>query len=1176
MNKDLDDRLIPNGEYRDAQNISVGKSEADDIGALETVLGNTLATDFGETGMQVIGYHSIENSNKIIVFLTNDTAHRIYEFIPSNSYNLLVTGSFLNFSLTKPITGISVIENLLFWTDYNNQPRKINISLTSNGTYYTSESDISVAKYNPYQPIGLLNKMSRVTTGLTGAVLSIADTTGIKKGMSVIEYGNNDLQPQDYVYVTNIVANTSVTLNVSTVTGVVNGDIIYFLSTTMTGKEITYNFNDEAYNVNTWPGDPDYLESRFVRFSYRFEFDDGEYSLMAPFTPITFIPKQKGFFLEDDEDASYRSTIVEFMENGVQNIELLIPFPDTLNNVQPGVGASYKIKALDILYKESDATAVKVVDTINYDDRDEFGAPWTATTNSNIYTYDYQSRKPFRTLPTNQTVRVYDKVPVKAFAQETAGNRIIYGNFLDKYSPPSFLNYILGVSPKSNALDYDSWAEFPTQSVKQNRNYQVGFILADKFGRQSDVILSSVKTASVVAADGTIFGGDTVYSPYNTLTENTNNPIRDWFGDSLKIDISTPITSTTPGLYANTGTGYDTWQDTTLSPNLEPTIIGNIYEFNLGTGSQTEIPTTGSYLPGQFTDYVYVSSVDPNTPTTNRYRVTTIGQVSSTYLQQSPASPDVKYAYSINPVGWYSYKIVVKQQEQDYYNVYLPGILNGYPQHSGTSPYPTNEDGKTAHIVLFNDNINKVPRDLSEVGPQQKQFRSSVQLYARVENTMTTSVANNIQFYPGILTDTAITIGTATDLNMGFSEVSADGQANFYQLDTDPLLARLDTSQAIGVISTNNVNTNMTPFLAIYETEPQDSLLDIFWETPTVGLISDLNDAINSEYEGAVGWSSYTSSAFTEASVGAFLTGLSPVDQSGANLTNTDITRDVNNNPVITVLDANDLDVTNQFSAARTGAGTLGDPYLYDFSKVGDDFVYQQDENIRNYKITTSITNLGVTPNIVSNPLHIDVQLQNVIPLINNGVALPAINNNTGASGIIVTITGVNGAIKTSLNQSQLQWSMTGGGVYFTINSSTGAITQTSAAIGTYNLIITLKDANGTGLSSVPVTQQVVVSSTAVGFPFVAGQADGNINQVCPSNGSVAPTCGNITYYNTTRNSGTPVVGDIISTTEFTITFATRGFYSFNCGNGGGTSRRYFFINSTFDGVVATVTNCPS
>ena len=1171
MNKDLDDRLIPNGEYRDAQNISVGKSEADDIGALETVLGNTLASSFGLTGMSVIGYHAIENSNKIIVFLTNGTAHYIYEFIPSNTANLLVTGSFLNFSLTKPITGISVIENLLFWTDYNNQPRKININEARNGTYYREENHISVAKYNPYQPIGLLNKVSKTTTGLTGAVLSIADTTGIKKGMSVVEYGNNSLQPKDYVYVESIVTNTSVTLNVSTATGVVNGDTIYFLETTMTGKDITYNFNNEAYNVNTWPGDPDYLESRFIRLSYRFEFDDGEYSLMAPFTPITFIPKQKGYFLSGDEDASYRSTIVEFMENGVQNIELLIPFPDTLNNIQPTSTASYKIRSLDILYKESDATAVKVIDTINYTDVNEIGAPWTATTNSNIYTYDYQSRKPFRTLPTNQTVRVYDKVPVKAFAQETAGNRIIYGNFLDKYSPPTFLNYILGVSPKSTSINYDSWAEFPTQSVKQNRNYQVGFVLADKFGRQSDVILSSVKTASVVAADGTIFGGDTVYAPYNTVLENTNNPIRDWFGDSLKIDISSPITSTTPGLYANAGTGYNTFQ---TAGNDQPTITGNTYVFKLGS-SQTAIPTIGSYLPGEFTDYVYVNNVQPQGAGAvgTQYTVTTIGQVSSTYLQQSPANPDVKYVYSINPVGWYSYKIVVKQQEQDYYNVYLPGILNGYPQHGGTSPYPTNENGKTAHIVLFNDNINKVPRDLSEVGPQQKQFRSSVQLYARVENTMTTSVANNIQFYPGILTDTAITIGTATDLNMGFAEVSSNGQANFYQLDTDPLLARLDTSQTIGVISTNAVNTNMTPFLAIYETEPQDSLLDIFWETPTVGLISDLNDAIASNYTGAVGWSSYTSSAFTEASVGVFLNGISPVDQSGVNLINTDITRDNSNNPVITVLDANELDVTNQFSAARTGAGTLSNPYLYNFSKVGDDFVYEQDANIRNYKITTSITNLDT--GVVSNPLQIDVELQNIIPLINSGNALPVINNNTGASGVIVDLSGVNGAIKNSLNQSQLQWSMTGGGVYFTINSSTGEITQTSAAIGTYNLIVTLKDANGTGLSSVPATQQVVVSSTAVGFSFAAGQADGNIAQVCPFNGSVAPTCGNITYYNTTRNSGTPQVGDVISTTEFTITFATRGFYSFDCLNGGGTSRRYFFIDATNDGVVAAVTTCP-
>ena len=42
MNKDLDERLIPNGQYRDAQNIQVSTSEGSDVGAVENMLGNTL------------------------------------------------------------------------------------------------------------------------------------------------------------------------------------------------------------------------------------------------------------------------------------------------------------------------------------------------------------------------------------------------------------------------------------------------------------------------------------------------------------------------------------------------------------------------------------------------------------------------------------------------------------------------------------------------------------------------------------------------------------------------------------------------------------------------------------------------------------------------------------------------------------------------------------------------------------------------------------------------------------------------------------------------------------------------------------------------------------------------------------------------------------------------------
>ena len=70
----------------------------------------------------------------------------------------------------------------------------------------------------------------------------------------------------------------------------------------MTGQNISPSFNDG--NFNTWPGDPDYLEERYVRFSYRFRFDDGEYSIMAPFTQIAFIPKQKGYFLGSNANST--------------------------------------------------------------------------------------------------------------------------------------------------------------------------------------------------------------------------------------------------------------------------------------------------------------------------------------------------------------------------------------------------------------------------------------------------------------------------------------------------------------------------------------------------------------------------------------------------------------------------------------------------------------------------------------------------------------------------------------------------------------------------------------------------------------------------------------------------------------------------------------------------------
>ena len=266
--------------------------------------------------------------------------------------------------------------------------------------------------------------------------------------------------------------------------------------------------------------------------------------------------------------------------------------------------------------------------------------------------------------------------------------------------------------------------------------------------------------------------------------------------------------------------------------------------------------------------------------------------------------PDLKFAYTINDLGWYSYKIVVKQTEQDYYNVYLPGILNGYPGLSGlvipTSAinsipggvdnglFPTNETNLTAHTVLFNDNINKIPRDLAEVGPDQKQYRSSVTLYGRVTNGMVGSAGAgtpfNSQYYPRLsyeginaISHTSTAIASAKDFNMGFSDLSAatpatftdssgtvtsdqplSGNKVFYQIDTNPLIARISTTEkSIGAVA-NSIPLSggivpMTPFLAVYETAPVESLLNIYWETTSSGLIVDLNSSVLTDFEGIIG-----------------------------------------------------------------------------------------------------------------------------------------------------------------------------------------------------------------------------------------------------------------------------------------------------------------------------------
>ena len=91
MNKDLDERLVPNGEYRDAQNIEIITSEGSGVGSVQNVLGNVLKDgktyDENSKALTLWGSNSSSikdlTNPKCIGYVVDEQNNKIYWFISS-------------------------------------------------------------------------------------------------------------------------------------------------------------------------------------------------------------------------------------------------------------------------------------------------------------------------------------------------------------------------------------------------------------------------------------------------------------------------------------------------------------------------------------------------------------------------------------------------------------------------------------------------------------------------------------------------------------------------------------------------------------------------------------------------------------------------------------------------------------------------------------------------------------------------------------------------------------------------------------------------------------------------------------------------------------------------------------------------------------------------------------
>ena len=869
MNKDLDARLVQNGEYFDAQNIHISKSEGSDVGTVQNILGNKLNYTTGafKLGVRTIdangnndlgiittnttdgtnaagaGYSGVPNVtsgfttngngvggnvNIIIdggtvtkvtfsgtssgykvgdtITISKDTGtpaisgstdvvltlreedllitedvgtvigyfadgeekngkNTIYYFVKGNSKHRdnvyyyqegtvapipLINNStdFLKFDTDFLITGVNVIDELLFWTDNKNQPRKINtVTATNNTSYYNNEDKISVARYYPYTAPKVLRQVDGTDHTGIQKLKHKATVNGAVNSAKVIVIAqasdtNHEIHPGMEVFSDTTALNAKVesvsadglTINVDANISAGNGDILTFI-----------NQNDR-------------LKEKFVRFAYRFQFKDSEYSLISPFTQHCFIPQTynsaydghdaqgRGLTTAQEVEAS-KSTILESMINDASHVNLQIELPSATPTTD------FEIEKIEILIKESDRPDIKSIAQLDITD--------ASVSNDKIYNYTYKGSLPYKTLPEQQLTRVYDNVPTKAKAQEIISNRVVYGNYQEGSQNKPYdtglnysFDYTLAVGDKSDTQKFST--QYPYHTIKSRRSYQVGVVLADRYGRQSPVFLSDNTENSIITV----------------AAQNSTETAQSWNGQNLEIT------------------------------------------FN------KRIPETDE------------------------------------------AGRSVLHS-ATNPTGWYTYKIVVKQNEYEYYNIYAPMTLHGFPD-SGTMSDPglfyDNED-KRSWLVLHGDNINKVPRDTTEGSAEENSiFPTDVDLYPKIRQTVFTnsnSGANNNTL--NIMDDGPLvnitSIGKALDhgldLHDGTTPFAANNQAYtvLYNFKKNPLLAEMPNGFGfeIAVTAGNSqspLNFRGSDGLSVWETKGFESALDIYYETVTCGLISELNAEI--------------------------------------------------------------------------------------------------------------------------------------------------------------------------------------------------------------------------------------------------------------------------------------------------------------------------------------------
>jgi hypothetical protein len=448
----------------------------------------------------------------------------------------------------RTITGINIIDDLLFWTDGETEPKKINIPRSIQGTDQTGT--IATKIINPDRDINLASNIFAKEEHVTvikrppTKAPTLGVSTVIREGLldGTITITDPSTTPGTGIF-TSAVNGTIMQINIDAVSGVhpnfqpgdtlrLVNDLLDFdnnnydlrvkimpstpFPLNITPLFTTYTVQVESISelsgesaiafTNTWFVElEDYtalFERKLTRFATRYKYIDNEYSTFSPFTSVAFFPGEFNYEpIKAYNEAMFNElkslVIKDFVQHDIPEdvvqVDILVK-----NDTSPSIYLLKSIFPKAIPIETTPPTLENEWNSIGSVDPSTIAPGLTLDlSKTNKGAFKVSSENMMGVLESNQLLRVWDNVPLNALAQELSGNRVIYANYTISHNLIDYTSVASGepltadINVLTLARSIDTTKHIGSRSIKSLRDYSIGIVWGDKYGRETPIMTSS-------------------------------------------------------------------------------------------------------------------------------------------------------------------------------------------------------------------------------------------------------------------------------------------------------------------------------------------------------------------------------------------------------------------------------------------------------------------------------------------------------------------------------------------------------------------------------------------------------------------------------------------------------------------------------------------------------------